>query len=31
MFCAEMDGIQSLREPVVILATNRPDLIDPAL
>ncbi|MBT4375714.1 MAG: AAA family ATPase [Nitrospina sp.] len=31
MFCAEMDGIQSLRETVVILATNRPDLIDPAI
>ena len=31
MFCAEMDGIQSAREMVVILATNRPDLIDPAV
>ncbi|MFQ5673115.1 MAG: AAA family ATPase [Nitrospinales bacterium] len=31
MFCAEMDGIQSLKETVVILATNRPDLIDPAI
>ena len=31
MFCAEMDGIQSLRDAVVILATNRPDLIDPAI
>ena len=31
MFCAEMDGIQSLRETIVILATNRPDLIDPAV
>ena len=31
MFCAEMDGIKSLREAVVILATNRPDLIDPAI
>ena len=31
MFRAEMDGIQSLRETVVILATNRPDLIDPAV
>lgn len=31
MFCAEMDGIQSAREMVVILATNRPDLIDPAI
>jgi len=31
MFCAEMDGISSVRETVVILATNRPDLIDPAI
>ncbi len=31
MFCAEMDGIHSAREMVVILATNRPDLIDPAI
>ncbi|MBI5426898.1 MAG: AAA family ATPase [Nitrospinae bacterium] len=31
MFCAEMDGVQSLRDTVVILATNRPDLIDPAV
>ncbi|OGW15234.1 MAG: AAA family ATPase [Nitrospinae bacterium RIFCSPLOWO2_12_FULL_47_7] len=31
MFCAEMDGINSLRDTVVILATNRPDLIDPAI
>ncbi len=31
MFCAEMDGIQSVREMVVILATNRPDLMDPAI
>ncbi len=31
MFCAEMDGIQSARDMVVILATNRPDLIDPAI
>lgn len=31
MFCAEMDGVQSLRDTVVILATNRPDLIDPAI
>ena len=31
MFCAEMDGIQSVRDMVVILATNRPDLIDPAI
>ncbi len=27
----EMDGIQSLKDVVVIGATNRPDLIDPAL
>jgi proteasome-associated ATPase len=31
MFCAEMDGIQSVRDIVVVLATNRPDLIDPAI
>lgn len=31
MFCAEMDGISSLREVVIILASNRPDLIDPAI
>ena len=31
MFCAELDGIDSLREVVVILASNRPDLIDPAV
>ena len=31
MFCAEMDGIESLQDVVVILATNRPDLIDPAI
>ncbi len=31
MFCAEMDGIESLNDTVVILATNRPDLIDPAI
>lgn len=31
MFCAEMDGVRSLREVVVILASNRPDLIDPAV
>lgn len=31
MFCAEMDGIASLREVVIILASNRPDLIDPAI
>ena len=31
MFCAEMDGIESLQEIVIILASNRPDLIDPAI
>ncbi|PTY00013.1 peptidase [Verrucomicrobia bacterium LW23] len=31
MFCAEMDGIESLHEMVIILASNRADLIDPAI
>ena len=31
MFCAEMDGIHSIQDVVIILATNRPDLIDPAV
>jgi proteasome-associated ATPase len=31
MFCAEMDGVSSLRDVVIILASNRPDLIDPAV
>ena len=31
MFCAEMDGIESLKDVVIILATSRPDLIDPAI
>ncbi len=31
MFCAEMDGIESMREVVIILASNRADLIDPAI
>ncbi|MDA1192741.1 MAG: AAA family ATPase [Candidatus Poribacteria bacterium] len=31
MFCSEMDGIESLQDVVIILATNRPDLIDPAI
>src|SRR5262249_20563017 len=31
MFCSEMDGIESLQEVVIILASNRPDLIDPAV
>jgi len=31
MFCTEMDGIDSLAEVVIILASNRADLIDPAI
>ncbi|MGY8822940.1 MAG: AAA family ATPase [Candidatus Latescibacterota bacterium] len=31
MFCTEMDGIESLQDVVVILASNRHDLIDPAI
>src|ERR1051325_1885275 len=31
MFCSEMDGIDSLSEMVIILASNRADLIDPAI
>jgi proteasome-associated ATPase len=31
MFCAETDGVESLRDVVIILASNRPDLIDPAI
>ena len=31
MFCAEMDGIESLHEMVIILASNRADMIDPAI
>jgi proteasome-associated ATPase len=31
MFCAEMDGIESLDDVVIILASNRADLIDPAI
>ncbi|MBT3267274.1 AAA family ATPase [Candidatus Poribacteria bacterium] len=31
MFCAEMDGIESIEDVVIILATNRQDLIDPAI
>jgi proteasome-associated ATPase len=31
MFCTEMDGIDSLNEMVIILASNRADLIDPAI
>ena len=31
MFCTEMDGIESLNQVVIILASNRADLIDPAI
>lgn len=31
MFCTEMDGIEPLQNTVVILASNRADLIDPAI
>jgi len=31
MFCSEMDGIDSLHDVIIILASNRPDLIDPAI
>ena len=31
MFCAELDGIEPLQDVIVILASNRPDLIDPAV
>jgi len=31
MFCSEMDGIDSLTDVVIILASNRADLIDPAI
>ena len=31
MFCTEMDGIESLSDVVIILASNRADLIDPAI
>ncbi len=31
MFCTEMDGIESLNDVVIILASNRADLIDPAI
>jgi proteasome-associated ATPase len=31
MFCSEMDGIDSLDDVVIILASNRADLIDPAI
>jgi proteasome-associated ATPase len=31
MFCTEMDGLESLQNVVVIIASNRADLIDPAI
>lgn len=31
MFCSEMDGIESLQDIVIILTSNRPDMIDPAI
>jgi proteasome-associated ATPase len=31
MFCTEMDGIEPLSNVIVILASNRADLIDPAI
>jgi proteasome-associated ATPase len=31
MFCTEMDGLEALSNVVVILASNRADLIDPAI
>ena len=31
MFCSERDGIDSLNDVVIILASNRADLIDPAI
>lgn len=31
MFCSEMDGIDSLGDVIIILASNRADLIDPAI
>lgn len=31
MFCTEMDGLEPLQDVVVILASNRADLIDPAI
>lgn len=31
MFCSEMDGLEPLQNVVVILASNRADLIDPAV
>lgn len=31
MFCSEMDGLEPLQNVVVIIASNRADLIDPAI
>src|SRR5262245_5958916 len=31
MFCTVMDGIEALQNVVVIIASNRADLIDPAI
>jgi proteasome-associated ATPase len=31
MFCTEMDGLESLHDAVIIIASNRADLIDPAI
>lgn len=31
MFCTEMDGLEPLQNVVVVLASNRADLIDPAI
>jgi proteasome-associated ATPase len=31
MFCTEMDGLEALQNVVIILASNRADLIDPAI
>lgn len=31
MFCAEMDGLVALENVIVILTSNRPDYIDPAI
>jgi proteasome-associated ATPase len=31
MFCSEMDGLEALQNVVIILASNRADLIDPAI
>lgn len=30
-FCAEMDGLESLENVVIVLTSNRPDYIDPAI